>query len=129
MDYMKIITKRRSVYELSANLPISHEECIALIENILEASPTAFNMQSSRAILLFGGEHQKLWDITTSVLKEIVPEDRFAPTQEKMTRFSKGAGTVLFFEDTAIVEEYKQKFPSYAASFDMFAAQDRKSVV
>ena len=62
-----------------------------------------------------------LWDITTNILKARIPDDKFASTQSKMEMFRNAAGTILFFEDDNIVNHYKEQFPTYAASFDMFA--------
>lgn len=69
------------------------------------ASPTAFSMESSRAIILLGDEHKTLC-LTNAVdaLKKLLPAETFRQTSEKLTSFSHGSGTVLFFEDTAVVE-------------------------
>lgn len=120
MNYIEIIKQRRSIYNLSSSLNYSKEEIRELVNEIVVASPTAFNMQSCKVILLFGNEHKKVWDITRNILKELIPEDKFAPTQDKMEMFRNAAGTILFFEDDNIVNHYKEQFPTYAESFGMF---------
>ena len=122
MTYLDILDKRRSVYDLSSDLPLTHEQITALVEHVAEASPSAFNMQSAQAVILFGAEHQALWDIVTETLRARVPAEKFAPTQEKLAGFARGAGTVMFFEDDAVVKRMKEQFPTYANAFDMFAA-------
>lgn len=121
MNYIETIKQRRSIYQLSSSLNYSKEEITQLVKEIVVASPTAFNMQSSKVILLFGNEHNKVWDITTSILKARIPENKFGSTQDKMEMFRNAAGTILFFEDDNIVNHYKEQFPTYATSFDMFA--------
>lgn len=69
------------------------------------ASPTAFSMKSPRAIILLGDEHKTLClTIAVDALKKLLPAETFRQTSEKLTSFSHGSGTVLFFEDTAVVE-------------------------
>ena len=122
MDYIDTIKKRRSVYSLSDDIPVGNEEIVSLIRTVTVESPSAFNMQSARAVVLFGDEHRKLWDITEATLRKIVPENSFAPTKAKMEMFRKAAGTVLFYEDEAVVDSFKKKFPTYASNFSTFAA-------
>ena len=122
MGYIETIKQRRSIYQLSSSLDYSKEEITKLVNEIVVESPTAFNMQSCKVILIFGNAHKKVWDITTTTLKAQIPEDKFGPTKDKMEMFKNAAGTILFFEDDNIVNQYKEQFPTYAASFDMFAA-------
>lgn len=123
MSYQQTIERRRSVYALNSTLPIPEDEVIKTIEDAIVASPSAFNMQSARAIVLLGDQHRALWeDIVTEVLRGHVPAERFAPTQAKMDGFAAGAGTVLFFEDEDVVEDFKRQFPRYAGAFGEFAA-------
>lgn len=122
MEFLEALKARRSIYQLSKALPVSEAEVVRLVEDVMSLTPSAFNMQSARAIVLFGEEHTKLWQIVTDTLKKVVPADKFAPTQEKMDAFSAGAGTILFFENDAVVEKFKADFPLYAEAFDMFAA-------
>lgn len=121
MNYIETIKKRRSIYKLSSSLNCSKEEIRQLVNEIVVESPTAFNMQSSKVILIFGNEHKMVWDITRNILKARIPDDKFGSTQSKMEMFKNAAGTILFFEDDNIVNHYKSQFPTYAASFDMFA--------
>lgn len=123
MTYQDTINKRRSIYALNDQLPISEDETVKVIEDAIVASPSAFNMQSAHAIVLLGDQHKALWDaIVTSTLKAIVPADAFAPTAQKMAGFSAAAGTVLYFEDDTVVASMKEQFPSYASSFDDWSA-------
>ena len=122
MSYLDLIKQRRSVYALSDALPISREALTALVRAVAVETPSAFNMQSAHAVILYGDAHRRLWQITTDALRQKVPAEKFAPTQAKMEMFAAGAGSILFFEDDTVVESFKEQFPSYAASFDMFAA-------
>lgn len=114
---------RRSFYDISAQSTLSDDELVRLVENALILTPSAFNSQSPRAVLLLGKSHKKLWDITADTLKKIVPEKAFSKTAEKLNGFKGGYGTVLFFEDTAVTEGLQKQFPLYAENFPVWAQQ------
>lgn len=122
MGYMEILKKRRSVYGLSGDMKTGSEEIVSMVYRIIEETPSAFNMQSSRAVILFGDEHRRLWAITTDILKEVASPIDFPATKKKMEMFAKGAGTIMFFEDEKTVDDIKAQYAKFADSFDMFAA-------
>ena len=67
MGYMETLKKRRSVYGLSSDMKTGNEEIVSMVYRIIEETPSAFNIQSSRAVILFGGEHRRLWAITADM--------------------------------------------------------------
>lgn len=117
------LTKRRTQYALGKNLAISEEQVEKLVKEAVRLSPSSFNSQSSRAVILFGKASEQLWNITRETLRKIVPADAFEATNAKMDSFAAGAGTVLFFEDQETVAKLQKDFPSYAANFPIFAEQ------
>ncbi len=112
---------RRSVYDLNDSLPVSKDEITAAVEHAILHTPSAFNSQSTRLVVLFGEEHQKLWDITKNILREMVPSDSFADTEKKLNGFRAGAGTVMFFEDEEPVNALQEKFPAYSQNFPVWS--------
>lgn len=122
MNYIDIINKRRSVYDLNKQLPISENKLMKIIEKVTTQSPTAMNMQSSHIVVLMDFQHEKLWNIVTKTLKDIVPADKFASTQMKMDMFSSAKGTILFFEDNEKIEQLKKEYSIYKDQFDSFAS-------
>ena len=122
MSYLDIINRRRSVYALNDRLPISEDELARIVGDVVVATPSPFNVQSGRAVVLLGGQHRALWnEVVRPALEAVVPAGSFAPTAEKLAGFAAGAGTVLFFESRPAVEDLKARFPTYAAAFDGFA--------
>ena len=122
MSYQDIIERRRSIYALNDQLPITEDEVVTTIEDAIVISPSAFNMQSVRAIILLGAQHKALWEgIVTDTLKAVVAKEKFEPTAEKLAGFAAGAGTVLYFEDDDVVQHMKEQFPTYAAAFDAYS--------
>ncbi|KRE09752.1 nitroreductase [Bosea sp. Root381] len=115
------LRKRRTQYALGKNLPIAEAQVDALIREAIRLSPSSFNSQSSRAVILFGKESDKFWNITRDALKSIVPAADFEATSKKIDSFSSGAGTVLFFEDQEPVEALQANFPLYAHNFPIWS--------
>lgn len=113
-NFLSLIKERRSIYPLNKELPIDTARVQNIITESLQHVPSSFNSQSNRALVLFGVEHEKFWDIATEVLRAIVPADAWESTGQKMTMFKAAAGTALFFEDQTAVEGLQARFPAYA---------------
>lgn len=117
----EIAQTRRSLYVLNKDLPISQDEVKQIVEHALKHTPSSFNSQSTRMVVLFDAEHEKLWDIAISELRKIVPADKFEPTENKLNMFKAAAGSVLFFEDQEVIKGLQNQFPAYAANFPIWA--------
>lgn len=114
----ELAEKRRSIYALNDQLPVEKEEVVKLVEHAILHTPSSFNSQSTRIVVLFGDDHQKLWDLTEAALRDIVSaEQDFAPTKQKIGGFKAGAGTILFFEDQTSVRNLQEAAPLYADKF------------
>lgn len=118
---IEIFTKRRTQYALGSNVDLSQDELTRLIQEAVRQAPSSFNSQSSRAVILFGEQSEKFWQLTQEALRPLVPEDAFAATEEKLKSFAAGVGTVLFFEDQEVVKELQAQFPLYAANFPIWS--------
>ncbi|WP_225782830.1 nitroreductase family protein [Xenophilus sp. Marseille-Q4582] len=118
---ISLFTQRRTQYALGKNLPIAESDVDALIRQAIRLAPSSFNSQSSRAVILFGAAHERLWNITRETLRPLVPAENFASTDAKMDAFAAGAGTVLFYEDQDTIQELQQKYPLYADNFPVFS--------
>lgn len=122
-SFFEAIKDRRSIYAISKESPVSDDKIKEIVEEAVKYSPSAFNSQSGKVVLLFGEEHDKLWDITLEALRKIVPAESFAPTQEKIASFKAGHGTVLFFDDNGIVEYLQKEYSLYKDNFPVWAQQ------
>jgi predicted oxidoreductase (fatty acid repression mutant protein) len=120
-DFNSAIKNRRSIYGISKEVSVSQEKIQEVINNAVMHTPSAFNSQSARVIVLLGNNHDKLWDITKEALRKIVPADKFAPTDQKINSFKSGYGTVLFFEEMSIIEGLQQQFPLYKENFPVWS--------
>lgn len=113
-SFKEAIQHRRTHYGIGNNSPISDNEIHEIIKTAVTHVPSAFNSQSTRIVLLLGESHKKLWEIVKDTLRKIVPAEAYKATEAKIDNsFEAGYGTVLFFEDTAVVEGLQKQFPSY----------------
>lgn len=113
---------RRSVYALNDQLPISKADVESIVREALLHTPSSFNSQSTRLVVLWAEAHQKFWQLTEDALRNIVNDDeQFQSTAQKMAGFKAAAGTILFYEDQAVVRDLQEQFPTYADSFPVWA--------
>ena len=122
-NFYEAVEGRRSYYAISKDKVTSDQRIQEIVEHAVKYTPSAFNSQTARAVLLLGKHHIKLWDITKEALRKIVPADEFPATEEKINSFSAGYGTVLFFEDHSIVEYLQKEFPLYKDNFPIWSLE------
>ena len=116
MTFTKLLKARRSIRAVNKTLPAGEDEVIRLVTEATELVPDAFNMRSQRVVLALGEKQDALWDAIYEAFGGKV-------AREKIDGFKAGAGTVLYFYDENVVKGLQEKFPSYAASFPVWAQQ------
>ena len=116
MSINDLLRKRRSIYQIGKDIPVSDEEVIKLVTEATELVPDAFNMKSQRVVLALGEKHDALWDTIYDAFGGKV-------SREKINSFKAGYGTVLYFYDEAVVKSLQEKFPNYSANFPIWAQQ------
>ena len=118
-DFFK---RRRSHYRLNRDICVGEDEIEKAVRFVVVHTPSAFNSQSSRLVLLFGESHEKFWDIVCEKISRILPHDAFEKSRKKIeTAFLSGYGTVLFFEDVQVIGELKKRYPLYADAFPIYS--------
>jgi predicted oxidoreductase (fatty acid repression mutant protein) len=121
-QFLDLINKRRTIYAVGKNVEQSPEHLTDLIQHAIKQSPSSFNSQSSRAVILFNAEHEKFWGFVKEKLKSYAKDaEAAAKTDAKMDSFAAGVGTVLFFEDLDVIKSLQEQFPSYADNFPVWA--------
>lgn len=118
-----IAETRRSIYALGKNSSINKDQVIQIVEHALQHTPSAFNSQSTRALALFGIEHEKLWELAKEELEKVTPKEKFSATENRINGFKAAAGSVLFFEDQEVIKGLQEKFPLYAENFPIWSEQ------
>ncbi len=121
--FLNALIRRRTRYALTNKSTIPDEEIIRTVQTSVRYAPSAFNSQGTRAVVLLGPRHAQFWRLTLDALRRVVPADKFAPTEKKITSFAAAYGTVLFFEDWTTVQSLQEKFPAYRDNFPLWAYQ------
>ncbi len=114
---LTLAAKRRSIYHIGKNVTQSTAEIVDMIREVSKQAPSAFNSQSSRIVVLFGDDHNALWDIVEKALRQVVPADNFAQTKARIDSFRAGLGSILYYEDETVVKNLQTQFPAYAENF------------
>ncbi|MET3942671.1 putative oxidoreductase (fatty acid repression mutant protein) [Paenibacillus sp. PvP094] len=123
-SFFDALKNRRSYYGISKESTISDAKIQEIVEEAVKYTPTSFNSQTSRAVVLLGEQHDKLWNYTEEILREVVGDaEAFKSTAEKMAGFRSGYGTILFFEDNNVIAQLQQNFAAYADNFPIWANQ------
>ncbi|MCD2348706.1 nitroreductase family protein [Clostridium guangxiense] len=122
-SFYEAVENRRTIYGISKESTISDNRLKEIINFAVKNTPSAFNSQSSRVVVLLGKEHDKVWDIAKEELRKIVPKEKFSETENKINSFKNGYGTILFFEDQNVVKALQQKFSLYKDNFPVWSEQ------
>lgn len=111
--YLKTLTARRTIYALKPELPgeITINDIQSVVQTIIKETPTAFNSQPNRAVILTGETHKKVWDEVTKAIESPAGQKRPASARDE------AFGSVIFFTDDKVTEKLKADFPAYAAAF------------
>lgn len=121
--FLDLLENRRSIYALGKNVDLTEDDVTAIIKAAVKQSPSAFNAQEPRLIILYGAAHEKLWDMTETALKPLTPAEAFAGTKQKLASFKAGLGTALFFNNTDTTKALQEQFALYADNFPDWAEQ------
>lgn len=121
--FLEAVARRRSYYGINNNEIVSRERIKEIITEAVTNAPSAMNSKSARVVVLFGDKHEKFWEIVKETLRKVVPADAFDKTAEKVDSFKAGYGTVLFYEDKAIIRGLENQFELYKDNFVPWAYQ------
>lgn len=111
---MDVIEKRRSNYDLENNIELSKKDLINLLRKIVYYSPSPFNVQSSKVVFLNKKSHNLLWNtVVEEYLKKNNNGELLDSEKARIKRESKAYGTILFYKDEQIIEEFKKILDDY----------------
>lgn len=85
---------RRTILSLAKESPISDSRIVMMVNHAIKHAPSPFHVQSCRAIVLFGEDHEKLWDFGYEETKKILPPQVFENYEAKIKGFRDAYGTV-----------------------------------
>lgn len=92
--YLAEIQSRRTCYSLEAKSPISDDRIVEIAREVTKHTPSSFNCQSTRLVVLLRDEHVKFWEIAKHCFKATLPEDTYVDYEKKLCQRQGGYGTV-----------------------------------
>lgn len=113
-----LTTERRSVYNFKPELPseVTEAQVKEIVQHFVKHTPTSFNSQSIRAIILWGDAHKKVWDSVYEETKEFPFSARAKSLKDT------AYGTIVFFDDQETIDRISAKFVGYKELFPFWAA-------
>jgi hypothetical protein len=99
VPFFEAIKIRRSTLALAKESPISDERIVLIVNHAIKHAPSPFSVQSCRAIVLFGTDHEKLWDIGHNEMEKVLPPPVFANFVDKIAGYKAAYGTVSCYLD------------------------------
>lgn len=91
-----------------------------LIQEAIRQSPSSFNTQSSRAVILLDDAHKKFWNEDIKALGNKGVVEYMA---QRLPLFAAGKGTVLFFEDQNVIKGMQERNQAFAPVLPSFSEQ------
>lgn len=119
MSFADALNHRRSVYSLTDKLPsdLTDKVITGILKDTVLHTPSAFNSQTSRIVLLVKDQHKKFWQQVIDVLKPTYDPEKWQSSEKRFRGFEAAYGSVLFFEDTKTIKKYADSTPAYADLF------------
>ena len=122
-SFYSAVQSRRSIYGINDEKIISDERIEDIVNLVVKHTPTAFNSQTGRVVVLIGEQHKKFWKLAFESTKQGLAEEKIDSTKKRFESFASGYGTVLFFEDYSVVESFQEKFSSVEHYFPVWSHQ------
>ncbi|KAL2208091.1 putative nitroreductase family protein [Sarocladium strictum] len=122
--FLELSKNRRSYYKLSKNLPISNDRVQEIVGELLRHSPTPFNAQTNRVVILFGDEHKKLWKLARETCMSLIAAAVGAEgAGARFDGFENSAATIMFFTDNDKVKGFQEAYAFVAPKWPIWATQ------
>ncbi|KAF2851660.1 Nitroreductase [Plenodomus tracheiphilus IPT5] len=120
-SFLELIKTRRTCYTLSAKSPISDERILKIASDVIKHTPSSFNCQSTRFVVLLKEQHVRFWDIAKECFKATLSSTEYQGYEQKLLGRQAGFGTILIFEDQATIREFQAKFPRFKTHLNDFS--------
>ncbi|KAH6698291.1 Nitroreductase-like protein [Leptodontidium sp. MPI-SDFR-AT-0119] len=119
--FLDIIRSRRTCYSISPKSPISDERILEIAREVIKHTPSSFNCQSTRFVILLQHQHVRFWEIAKECFKSTLSAVMYSEYEKKLSGRQDGYGTILLFEDSATIREFQSKFPRFKYHLEDFS--------
>lgn len=72
--YLEALRHRRTVCGVTDNVSVSDGRIIEIVNEVIQALPSSWNMQSTSILVTLGKEHKRFWDAIIAAAKRFVLE-------------------------------------------------------
>ncbi len=111
-QFLALAKARRSIYTLSKESTIPDSKIEEIVQEAVKWSPSTYNVQSARAVILFGDEHDKLWEIVRKHMDQVpMDEGMKGYIMGRIAGWKGSYGTVMWFEDQVALDALGDKNP------------------
>lgn len=92
---LQFAKQRRTYYQLSDETVIPDKKIRDIVEQVVLHTPSSFNSQSTRVVILLGAEHKKLWEeIVKPAVKAVAPPEAWEGSNKRLSGFAAAYGSV-----------------------------------
>ncbi|KAL7009573.1 putative nitroreductase [Cystobasidiomycetes sp. EMM_F5] len=121
--FFKAVEGRRTYYGIKNESPISDEKLRSLVYEAVKHTPSAFNMQTSRAVIFLHDSSIKVWDVVAEEFLKTLggDEDQIKTNKGKIEGYKSGYGTIAFFEDQDVLKGWCSKMPHFSEAFNTWS--------
>lgn len=119
--FLELVKARRSYYNISAKSLVERSTIKEIIDQAVLYTPSSYNVQGGRVVLVYDDAHKHLWGIVREHLLAWLPKDNeemIKIQSNKLDGYSAGYGTVLFLEDEDTIEASKKRSPQFGDLFE-----------
>ena len=86
---------RRTYYQLESTSPVSDDRIHEIVEQVVKHTPSSFNSQSTRVLVVLADQHKHLWnEIIKPAVKAVAPPEAWEGSEQKLSGFANAYGTV-----------------------------------
>lgn len=96
-SFLELIKTRRTCYSLKAESPISDERILHIASDVIKHTPSSFNCQSTRFVVLLREQHVRFWEIAKECFKATMSSAEYQGYEKKLLGRQAGFGTVSRF--------------------------------
>lgn len=116
-QFLKTITSRRTHYALQNTLPegVTVDQVQSIVQQIVKHTPTSFNSQTVRAVIVTGELHKQIWGSVADAIESESGKKR--PISAKDEAY----GSIIFFDEEETVKKFQTDFAIYAPYFPIWA--------
>ncbi|KAL1413837.1 hypothetical protein Q8F55_001621 [Vanrija albida] len=116
---LEIAKERHSYYSIKGTSTLTDDELITILKESVNNSPTPFNNQSTRGLLILGQKNKDMWEAIWTAHKTTLQSEEHA--RKARIKFEAaylgGYGTYVFFDDQNVVDGMVKAMPNLDKAF------------